>query len=90
MHACTRYYNGLFQKKYKQGWLRIYSFEKLHGIFHFSYSTPGNSRQNKAQPLDIPQNCVRSLGNFKTKNKDPWKFHLIFLAHPWKFHFIFN
>ena len=30
------------------------------------------------KPLDIPQNCVRSLGNSKAKNKDPWKFHINF------------
>ena len=48
----------------------------------FFYFTPGNSRQNKAQPLDIPQNCVRSLGNSKAKNKDPWKFHIIFSWSP--------
>ena len=50
--------------------------------FSFFYFTPGNSRQNKAQPLDIPQNCVRSLGNSKAKNKDPWvrlTFHITFI-----------
>ena len=57
--------------------LRIYSFENLPGVFIF-YFTPGNSRQNKAQPLDIPQNCVRSLWDSKAKNKDLWKFHIIF------------
>ena len=43
--------------------------------FSFFYFTPGNSKQNKAQPLDIPQNCV---GNSKAKNKDSWKFHFMF------------
>ena len=89
---------GLFQKKSKQGgggW--GYTFlEKKPWNFSFLYFTPGNSRQNKAQPLEIPQNCVSSLGNSKTKNKDPWKFHIIFflftlgnptsfLINPWKF-----
>ena len=48
--------------------------------FSFFYFTPGKNfrQQNKAQPLDIPQNCVRFLGNSKAKNKDPWKFHIIF------------
>ena len=50
-------------------------------IFIF-YFTPGNSRQNKSQPLDTPQNCVRSLGNLKAKNKDSWKFHIIFFWSP--------
>ena len=60
--------------------------------------TPGNSRQNKAQSLDIPQNCLTFVGNSKAKNKDSWKFHVFFLGHPclgnsrsflinpWKFH----
>ena len=66
-------------EKIETGELRIYFFE-TPGTFHFFYFTSGNSRQNKAQPLDIPQNCVRSLGNST----------LFFLGHPWKFHFIFN
>ena len=77
-----------FQEKSKREGLRIYFFENLPGIFHFFYFTPGNSRQNEAHPP--PQNCVRSLGNSKAKNKHPWKFHLIFLGHPSKFHFVFN
>ena len=36
-------------------------FLKTHLEFLIFYFTPGNSRQNKAQPLDIPQECVRSL-----------------------------
>ena len=63
-------------------------FWKTHWNFSFFYFNTGNSRQNKAKPLDIPQNCVRSLENSKAKNKDPWKFHI--LGHPWKFHFVFN
>ena len=64
--------------------LRIYFFEPPPppGIFHFFYFTNGNSRQNKAPPLDIPQNCVRLLGNSKAKNKEPWKFHIIFSWSP--------
>ena len=50
--------------------------------FSFFYFTPGNSTQNKAQPLDIPQNCVRTLRNCKTKNKDPWNLHIIFSWQP--------
>ena len=58
-----------------------YTFLKTPaGIFHFF--TSGNSRQNKARPLNIPQNCVRSLGNSKANNKDPWKFHIIFSCSP--------
>ena len=71
---------GYSRKKSKQGGLRINFFEPPPPpeFFIFFFFTPGNSRQNKAQPLDIPQNCVRSFGNSKTKNKDPWKFHIIF------------
>ena len=34
-------------------------------------STPGNSTK-----------CVRSLGNSKAKNQDPWEFHIIFSWSP--------
>ena len=47
-------YIGLFRKKSKQAGLRIYFFENTPWKFSFFYCTPGNSRQNKAQPLDIP------------------------------------
>ena len=84
-------WNRLFSRKNpNRGYtLRIYFFENPLEFF-ISYFTPGNSRQNKVQPLDIPQSCVRFLGNCKAKKKDPWKFHIIFLGHPWKFHFVFN
>ena len=75
--------NGLFQKKNPKkgggGEVEDIIFLKHQWNFLFFCFTPGNSRQNKAQPLDIPQNCVRSLGN-SVENKDPWKFHIIF---PW-------
>ena len=58
------------------GW--EYNFCKTSYNFSLFYFTPGNSRQNKTQPLYIPQNCVRSLVNSKAENKDPWKFHFIF------------
>ena len=45
------------------------------GFFDF---TSGNSRQNKAPTLEIPQNCVRTRGNSKAKKQDPWKFHIVF------------
>ena len=72
---------GLFQKK-PNGRLRTYFFEKTPGIFHFFTLPPGNSRQNKAPPLQILQNCVTSLGNSKARNQDPWKFHIIFSWSP--------
>ena len=73
---------GLFQKKskHKQG-VEDIPFWKLPRNFSFFCFKPGNSRQSKAQLLDIPQNCVKSLGNSKAKYKDSsWKFHIIF---PW-------
>ena len=33
-------------------------------LLGFSF-TPGNSKQNKASPVEIPQNCVTSHRNFK-------------------------
>ena len=56
-------------------------FWKPLGIYLFFF-TPGNSRQNKAPPLEIPQNSVRSFGNSKGKNQDPWKLHIIFSWSP--------
>ena len=50
--------------------------------FSFFTLSRGNSRQNKAQSLDIPRNCVRFLRNFKAKKKDPSKFHIIFSWSP--------
>ena len=44
--------------------------------FSFFYLNPGNFRQNKVPPLEIPQNCGNSI--------------LFFLGRPWKFHFVFN
>ena len=67
----------------------MYFFENPLEFFIFIF-TPGNSRQKKAQPLDIPQNCVRFLGNSTTKNKDPWKFHIIFSWSPLEIPLFFN
>ena len=52
--------------------------------FTFFYFTYGNSRESKAQTLDIPQNCVRSLGNSKAKNKGPRNFRIIFSWSPFE------
>ena len=68
--------------------------------FSCFYFTPRNSRQNKGQPLDIPQNCVRSLGNSKQGQKQRrldirHYFSLVTLGNstsfsisPWKFHML--
>ena len=37
-------------------------FQKIFYVFYF---TIGNSRQNKASPLDFPHNCVTHFRNFK-------------------------
>ena len=101
--SCYTTWLGLFQKKSKQGKSSGYIFLNPSPLppwnFSFFYFTPGNSRQNKVQPLDIPQNCVKSLGNSKAKNKDSRKFHITFLVtlgnstlfiiNPWKFHMLF-
>ena len=78
--------NGLFQKETKQkDILKRYFFDRLRRsflkkpwIFLVSYFAPRNSRQNKASPLEILQNCVRPLRNSKAKNQNLWKFHMIF------------
>ena len=70
----------VYSRKKQAGGLRTYFFD--HWIFLFIYFTPGNSRQIKAPPLEIVQICVTSLGNSKTKNQDPWKFHIIFSWSP--------
>ena len=59
-----------------------YTFFKTPLEFFIFYFRPGNSWQNKVQPLYIPQNCVRTLGNSKAKDKDPWKFSIIFSWSP--------
>ena len=60
------------RKKSKQGGLRIYFFENPPEIFHFFNLTPENSRQNKAQTLDIIHNIVlNSLGIPRPKTKTP-------------------
>ena len=79
---------------------RTFFFENPCGIcqsFTFNF-TPGNTRQNKAPPLEVAPNCVRSLGNSKAKN--PWKFFInfswslllgnstLYLINPWKFHML--
>ena len=61
--------------------LRTYFFENTQEFLKFLLH-PGNSWQNKAPPLDIPQNCIISLRNSKAKNQDPWKFHIIFSWSP--------
>ena len=46
----------------------------LNGLFQEKkigfYFTLGNSRQNKAAPLETPHNCVTPFENF-TANQDP-------------------
>ena len=58
--------------------------------FSLFYFTPGNFRQNKSLPLEIPQNCVRSFGIPRPKTKTLKKSTLFFLGYPLKFQFVFN
>ena len=75
---------GLLQKRIQTG--------GVEDIFFFNF-IPGNSRENKAQPLNIPQNCitVRSdpLEIPRPKAKIPGN-STFFFVDPWKFHFVFN
>ena len=68
------------------GRLRTYFFEKYPQIFQICHFTLGNSRQNEALPLEIPQDCVIPTGMSTVKNKDPWNFHILSFQYPWKFH----
>ena len=86
-----------------QTWgLGIYIFEKTPGIFcFFTLPALGNSRQNKAPSLEIPQNYVTNLyyipWKFRGRNprslEIPHDFFLVisgnstsFLINPQKFH----
>ena len=87
-------------EKIQTGGFEDILFWKPPWNFSFFYFTPGNPRQSKTQPLDIPKHCVRFLGNSKAKNKDPWKFQIFFLVTlgsftsflitPWKFHMLIS
>ena len=68
---------GLFQKKTKH-WGRHNFLKPLPWNFYVSYFTLKTSRQYKAIPLEIQQNCVASLGNSKFKNLDPWNLNMNF------------
>ena len=55
-------------------------------IYHL---TLGISRQNEASLLEIPQNCVTSIGISKVRNQDQWKFRMI-LPLEIQFPYFFN
>ena len=60
-----------------------YTFLKVPWNYSFFYFTPGNSRKNKAPPLNIPKHCVRSLEispRPKTKQDPSGKFHIHFFG----------
>ena len=76
----TNYYKSTFKtsntmsysrKKKKTGNLTTYWFESPPKIFRLF-----------SLPLEIVKKCIPSLGNSKTKNQDPWKFHIIFSWSP--------
>ena len=66
-----------------------YTFLKPPLEFFIFLFYPWKFQTKQSSTLDISQNCVRSTGNSKVKNKDPWKFHIFFFGHPWKFHIFF-
>ena len=35
-----------------------------------------------SSPQENPENCITRIGNSKTKEQDPWKFHMIFSLSP--------
>ena len=69
---------GLLQEKSKQrGW--EYTFLKIPWNFWICYFTLRNSEENKLSLLEILQNGVTPLRNFKAENQDPWELHNFFL-----------
>ena len=73
--------------------MKIYVFEFPHTSWNFSFfftlATPGKSRHNKAQPLNIPQNC-ETPGNSTCYFFDPRKFHILSQPPPFLFGFFPN
>ena len=51
-------------------------------LFWKTHFTLRNFRKNKLSSLDILQNCLTTLENFKVENQDPWKLHDFFLYTP--------
>ena len=76
-----------YSRKKPNGGLRIYFFGKLLEFFIFLLYPLDKTKLN---PLDIPQNCIRSFGIPRPKTKTPGNSKLCFLVHPWKFCFVFN
>ena len=69
---------GLFQKKSKQGGLRMYFSEKPHRIFRFPCYP---------WPMEIPNEfLLNTPGNPTSFLIDPWNFDMLFLQYPWIFH----
>ena len=90
---------GLFQKKTKQGGLRIYFLKTPPEDFRF-VTLPLEIPEKTSFHLEIQQNCVTSLRNSKVKNQNPWKFHMSFYLNthgksasfsidPWNFYILF-
>ena len=59
-------------EKIQTGGLRTQFLEKDPWNFQICHVTFGNSRQNEGSRLEIPQNCVTSIGISKAKSQDPW------------------
>ena len=72
----------------ERGWGQ--NFVKTPLEFLIFYFAPGNSRQSKYLPIEIPQNCLRSLKNSEAKNQDLWKFHIIFSSSALEIPFCFQ
>ena len=74
-------WNGLFQKNPNRGEGWEHNFlKKNSAILRFVTSSLEIPEKNKSSRLEIPQNCVAPLGNFKLWNQDPWKLETNF---PW-------
>ena len=96
------YILGYFRKKNKQGgWGDTFLKNTLDFFIFLLYPWKFQTKQSSTphMHLEVSQNCFRSLGNFKAKSQDSWKFHITFfffkvgnstsfLINPWKLHAI--
>ena len=83
LEICFMIVKWAILEKIQTGWVEDILFWKPPWYFSFFYFTPGNSRQNKAQPLDIPQNCVTVRSQFQGQKQRPLEIsHAISLIPP--------
>ena len=82
LHFFMMNHQWAIPEKSKQGVEDIYTFLKitLEFFIFLLYSWKIQTKQSSTPRFST--NCVRTLGNSKAKNKNPWKFHIIFSWSP--------